>query len=127
MITTNLEQSKKLKELGVPQETFLRWEKERLSGKWYTYKTDKVEYIHPNTKWYAAYTLDELIEWLAFHYSPTLWAFRPDGWKEGDVRYRATSAYSGYGEHEGATPLEAVYNLCCAIKEAITTLKQPKP
>lgn len=106
MLTTSLEQSKKLKELGAPQDTILCFSERGVT--WF--KEDIVS--HPVIVKCAAYTLQELIEWLGDDFTSL-----DSG---GEIQEKKVSRYyvatGKRGYFGGITPLEAVYNLAVAIK-----------
>ena len=111
MITTTLEQSNRLKELGAPQEvSHYSWYKdEKWQGPYSRLEWDEIGY--GNEKRYAAYTLSELIEWLGddFHFLQ-----RKDNGLFYCISAFEKEVQTLYGP--GATPLDAVFALCEAVK-----------
>lgn len=122
MITTTLEQSRRLKELGAPQDTYFCWYKDKSHAEippWIWNPTEMSEFQRSSSEvpLASSYTLDELIEWIGYDVtflsrqstmSPGMWSATrevPGSKMFGDD-------VTKYGE----TPLEAVYNLCIAIK-----------
>lgn len=105
-----LDQCKKLKELGYPQDTFFGWEV-LPSGKallknalpWPDYADWTKQY---GKALIACPTLEELIDWLGEDFYDLM--------REDDRTY---TAHMNGDRGEGKTPLEAVYNLCVALKE----------
>ena len=120
MTTTNLEQSQKLKELGLPQDMTYVWVKNTYDGKYF---------LREKVKGHAelcAYTLDELIEYLGDSFghlcrwegdSGVIWFASEQLTIDGKYNSSEIKAYDSRG-CSGRTPLEAVYNLVVAIKEA---------
>lgn len=117
MKTTNLEQSKKLKELGAPQDSTWWWvycPKKSLGISDAEYESeDNWEHVlfHRRNnhleETIPTYTLDELIEWLGDGFRSLDYMPISGNWQSSSIE---TTEY-------GATPLEAVYSLCIAVKE----------
>ena len=119
MTTTTLEQSKKLKELGMVDSPTLVWIqlKHELTDtkNWDTWNLQLTSIVHkasPLSDYniVSAYTLDELIEWLGDDYF-NLDRSGSDWW--------ATNSYLGEEQNtvaKGGSPLDAVYNLAIAVK-----------
>lgn len=109
MELTTLQESRKLKEWGAPQNTDFTWVK-GVAG-YQTVYGDKNRFGKVEDM-YSAYSLEELIEWLGNKFSGLLFV---DGKYEAfygkPMTDTSQSLYEGYGE----TPLEAVYNLCEVI------------
>lgn len=128
MKTTTLEQSKRLKELGAPQDTYhqwfnhhqtndSQWELEQRDWKWL--KAVCLEQA-PSAEYYAAYTLEELIEWLPSEYVKDVKYYFHLDW----IGQKWLAGYSDSDMKDdksiqncsGKTPLEACYNLAIAVK-----------
>lgn len=120
MITTTLEQSQKLKELGAPQDTYFVWCEDVTTFSKGKYKKPYLlkrgsDYaklgITVSSRYTVAYTLSELIDWLGddFHqlvkYNSFWFAHRTRSYSRDDLP-----------EGAGTTPIEAVYNLTIATK-----------
>lgn len=114
MITTDPTQSKRLKELGAPQDTYFVY-------------VEGTETALPNSILYNldqiichAYTLGELIEWLGDHFGGMGWQKTAQGEKEFIARESLVSwiKHEGSDQKEGfgATPLDAVVALAEAVK-----------
>jgi hypothetical protein len=110
----SLEQCKKLKEIGFPQGTTntLWYHHEDEIGDIRTdlYTDNEIENLYADTHidaWDCP-TLEELIEWLG----DDIWSLLR---KEPGSSFVAHNAY-GALKGEGATPLEACYNLAIAVK-----------
>ncbi len=108
----SLDQCQKLKELGFPQNTYFYWtpnvvyEVPPEASSTYSISAG------PETEYdVACPTLEELLEWLGDDF---LGIGKYDGGKR-----QPYAAMSEEGRHHcpGADPLEAVYNLCLAVKE----------
>lgn len=121
MITTTLEQSQKLKELGAPQETEHDWYSITLSDKTHYRCVPRLDEAIFSTlggktvKEYAAYTLEELIEWLGedFYKLYHDLAEHPNrAWFAKNVDDLTTNGICASGK----SALEAVYNLAVAVK-----------
>lgn len=116
MNTTTLEQSKKLKEWGAPQDTSFHWMLNiDKSGKQSTPEHLLVfNKEHPkNWKFnptidYAAYSLEELIVWLGDDFTDVTRS------RDGETTW-FTAFSDTHGSREGDTLLEAVFNLAQAI------------
>lgn len=123
MITTTLEQSERLRQLGAPQNTALFW---YVLEDGYDPSNNEIGLVlaidapqehkgHTFTaKRYAAYTLNDLIEWLGsdftdLHRRSAESGFIAKGYRREDLI--TTPAIS-----EGATPLDALVALYEAVK-----------
>lgn len=113
MITTTLKQSKRLKELGAPQDTVFAYRDGVLLLNNYDIAYVEHKEIIP------CYTLSELIEWLPKEIDGYILALVPvNNLQEWEAIYLAKKGepLHGDGFAVGKTPLEAVYNLAIAVK-----------
>lgn len=121
MITTTLEQSQNLKELGAPQNTQFYWVKSETEEVYALYFS---EYLNDHPLTFAAYTLDELIEWLGDDLN-TLTNANSDEWTAGNFWVFDDCGFIG-AIGKGNTPLEAVYALAdplVGLEQKPTNLK----
>lgn len=131
MITSTLEQSKKLKELGAPQGTCFIWAQTPVPGErgfhlaegrydieWQLLGDFKEIAITMGGEKVSAYTLQELIEWLPTQIDGYLFSFMAFSTKKGSPWGAAYLDLDGTSLYDstGKTPLEAVYNLTIAVK-----------
>lgn len=119
MNTTTLEQSKRLKELGAPQDTYFGWGVFVQGGNMQMAPQYAFKGIDEPVDC-AAYTLEELIEWLPREYiKDKKYYFHLD--------WVGSTWLAGYSDSDmkddksiqncsGETPLEAVYNLAIAVR-----------
>lgn len=116
--TTSLEQSKRLKELGAPQDTDFKW----CDGTSY----DPIQLVkYPplkNSEIIAAYTLSELLEWVkTFIKEPEFIRMDIGVMTKLQVVLPTKIGESIMETHriqvDSPTPLDACYKLCIAIKE----------
>jgi hypothetical protein len=108
MKTTNLDQSKKLKAIGAPQETAFGYYNGDLLN--LSSDVESRKYYNLVAKTCAAYTLDELIEWLGDDFQMLARMRKEDTYRWGAQSTKKKTA-------KGDTPLEAVYNLAVALRE----------
>ncbi len=106
-LVTTLEQSKQLKEWGAPQDTCFGYYGDELylSG-----DMENRRYYHLVAKSSAAYTFQELVEWLGDDFISLHKEVLPDSVDDG------WSAEDFDNQCFGSNLLEAVFNLCEAIK-----------
>jgi hypothetical protein len=125
MNVTTLEQSKKLKELGAPQETHFFWNfNDAMPSQGWFLDDEHLAYSEEHTV--SAYTLEELIEWIVGEKRNTFYLEYDDEWSvyeteppkdyKWHARYYPNTPIGFYDVH-GETPLEAVYNLAVALRE----------
>jgi hypothetical protein len=116
MITTNLEQSRKLKELGAPQNTELGWF-ERLDYSFCDWTLDKDGERSVNYT-VAAYTLSDLIEWLGYSFTSLYResGLAPGNWSATKEVPGSSMPYSDAITRYGETPIDALVALAEAIK-----------
>ena len=117
MNLTTLEQSKKLKEWGAPQDTAMVWIDFESEDEWELEERNLAMPPPDVIPWFAAYDLESLIEWLGDDFNKLRWHPSDYHQKGGFMAYNRTENSEVYREGFGVTTLEAVYALVLAIKQ----------
>ncbi len=115
-ITVSLEQAKRLKEWGAPQNTEFNWIIVD-DGPQVFHNSKEFElsdYKFAIYKGCAAYTLSELLEWLGDDFNQI--RNMHDDYRGRYAAYNYTDNRDEYAEAYGDTPLDAVFALCEAVK-----------
>lgn len=119
MITTNLEQSKRLNDLGTPQDTYFFWNPHLdFHNHFDDYQLEITNRTMSNKPVYAAYTLSELIEWLGkdevIRFTITDKMALATLEEDNPENVRSNMFVKGWGK--GNTPLDALVALAEMVK-----------